>query len=112
MGRIEGAVGLQACVESKIMRLLQKVWPWNPRVSWFSRMSDCRAGLSMKVDREIQNICGNPLEPCPDYKSKSLFADVLGGALERDIFLADVGRGDEAIFQPCGILPHSCIMIS
>ena len=58
------------------MRLLQKVWPWNPKVSWFSRMSNCRAGLSMKMDREIQNICVNPFERCRDYKCESLFADV------------------------------------
>ena len=29
----------------------------------------------MKMDREIQNICVNPLERCRDYKCKSLFAD-------------------------------------
>ena len=28
------------------------------------------------MDREIQNICVNPLERCRDYKCKSLFADV------------------------------------
>ena len=57
------------------MRLLQKVWPWNPKVSWFSRMSICRAGLSIKMDSETQNICVNPFERCQDYKCKGLFAD-------------------------------------
>ena len=58
------------------MRLLQKVWPWNPRVSWFSWMSNCRVGLSMKMDREIQNISVNLFARYRDYKCKSLFADV------------------------------------
>ena len=89
MGRTEGASGSAGMrliqdyaasaeavtVDSEIMRLLQKVWPWNSSVSWFSRMSNCGAGLSMKMDREIQNICVNPLERCRDFKCKSLFAD-------------------------------------
>ena len=45
--------------------------------NWFSKMANCRVGLSMDVGREIQNICVNPLQGHPVYKCERLFVDDL-----------------------------------